>query len=174
VWGTCGTRFSRPGRPIHSETGSSYISAVVVYWPIVSKFGTQADFDLYWRFTSPKSKPEVNLRRRGRRGRHLEKYIWCHNSTSGRSIGMKFCRPTQDGMRTTTKWSESKPEIKIQYGGRLFSETGSSYNSVTYWPIMSKFGIHIRSRWSSISLFAVLCPCVKFRNIFVHHQLVIN
>ena len=29
----------------------------------------------------------------------------------------------------TAKWSKSKPEVKCQYGGRLYFETGSSYIS---------------------------------------------
>jgi len=29
----------------------------------------------------------------------------------------------------TAKWSRSKPEVKFQYGGRLFFQTGSCYIS---------------------------------------------
>jgi len=38
-------------------------------------------------------------------------------------------------------WSDCKPEVKFQHGGRLFSETGSSNNSAVGWDISSKFGI---------------------------------
>jgi len=37
--------------------------------------------------------------------------------------------PMQNEMPMTTDRSESKPEVEFQYGGRSFSETGSSYNS---------------------------------------------
>jgi len=30
------------------------------------------------------------------------------------------------------KWSNAEPEVKIQYGGRAFSETGSSSNLAIY------------------------------------------
>ena len=43
------------------------------------------------------------------------------------------------------KWhadDKSKPEVEFQYGGRSFSETGSSYNSAVDWGIFTKFGTH--------------------------------
>jgi len=44
------------------------------------------------------------------------------------SIPMKFDSPVQNNMPMTTYlyWSKSKPEVKFQYGGRLFPETGTS------------------------------------------------
>jgi len=35
----------------------------------------------------------------------------------------------QNSMQITGKWSRSKPEVKFQYGGQLFSKNGSSYIS---------------------------------------------
>jgi len=43
---------------------------------------------------------------------------------------MKFGRPTQNGMPMTTKWSELKPEVKIQCDVRLFSKTGHGQNKI--------------------------------------------
>ena len=39
------------------------------------------------------------------------------------------------------KWSRSKPEVKFQYGGRLYFETGSSYISSANGAILKKFGL---------------------------------
>ena len=39
--------------------------------------------------------------------------------------------------------SKSKREIEFQYGGRPFSETGSSFTSAVNWSISSKFGRQI-------------------------------
>jgi len=36
--------------------------------------------------------------------------------------------------------SKSKPEAQFQYGGRPFSETGSSFILAVDWDISSKFG----------------------------------
>ena len=41
------------------------------------------------------------------------------------------------------KGSKSKWEVEFQYGGRLFSETGSSNISAVDWDIWSKFGMLI-------------------------------
>jgi len=46
-------------------------------------------------------------------------------------------------MPTTTRRSKSKPAVKFQYGGRPFSESGSSFNSAVDWDISSKFGMQI-------------------------------
>jgi len=43
-------------------------------------------------------------------------------------------------LRMKMKWSESEPEVEIQYGRRLFSETGNSYIPAIDWPINSKIG----------------------------------
>ena len=50
-----------------------------------------------------------------------------HNSTGDRLITTKFDRQMQNDMPMTIHRSKSKPEIKFQYGGRPFSETGSSF-----------------------------------------------
>ena len=42
-----------------------------------------------------------------------------------------------------TRRSKSKPEVKFQYGGHPFSETGSTFNSAVDWDISSKFGMHM-------------------------------
>jgi len=46
-------------------------------------------------------------------------------------------------MPMTTHASKSKPEIEFQYGGRPFSEIGSSFISAVDWNISSKFGRQI-------------------------------
>jgi len=53
---------------------------------------------------------------------------------------MKFDVPMQNEMPITTDASKLKPEVEFQYGGRSFSETGSSYNSDMDWDIFTKFG----------------------------------
>jgi len=40
----------------------------------------------------------------------------------------------------TTRKSKLKPKVEYQYGGRQFSQTGSSFISVVDWDISSKFG----------------------------------
>jgi len=49
----------------------------------------------------------------------------------------------QNDTPITAKWSRSKPEVKFQYGGRLYFEHGSSYISATYGDISTKFGLPI-------------------------------
>jgi len=49
----------------------------------------------------------------------------------------------QNDTPITAKWSRSKPEVEIQYGGRLYFETGSSYISAADWDISTKFGLLI-------------------------------
>ena len=39
--------------------------------------------------------------------------------------------------------SNFKPEVEFQYGGHLFSETGSSNISTVDWDILSEFGMAI-------------------------------
>jgi len=53
---------------------------------------------------------------------------------------MKFGMPTQNEMLMTTGRLKLKPEVKFQYGGRSFSETGNSYNSAVESAIFTKFG----------------------------------
>ena len=70
--------------------------------------------------------PEVDLRLYGR---HLKK-IDMTNSAANRPITTKLGTHLQNDMPMTTHRSKSKPEVKFQYGGRPFSETGSSFNCV--------------------------------------------
>jgi len=130
-------KFQYGGRPF-SKTGSSFIS--VMDWDISSKFGMQIHFHLLKQIPSLIVNLEVHFRLYGR---HLEKSIWRHNSADNRPITTKFRRQMQNGMPMTIHRSKSKPEIKFQYGGRPFSETGSSYISVVNWDISSKFGMQI-------------------------------
>ena len=44
-------------------------------------------------------------------------------------IPMKFGTLMENQMSMTVKRSKSKPEVEFQYGGCLFSETGSSNTS---------------------------------------------
>jgi len=73
----------------------------------------------------------------------LKKCIWRHNSADDHRITTKYGRQMQNGMLMTIHRSKSKPEIEFQYGGPLFSETGSSYISAVDWDISSKFGMQI-------------------------------
>ena len=41
------------------------------------------------------------------------------------------------------KWLKMKPEVEFQYGGRLFFQTGSSYNSAVNCGMWMKFGLLI-------------------------------
>jgi len=63
------------------------------------------------------------------------KSIWRHISAVDVSV--------QNNTPITAKWSRSKPEVKFQYGGRLFFKTGSSYISAANWDISTKFGLPI-------------------------------
>jgi len=49
----------------------------------------------------------------------------------------------QNDMPMTTHTSKSKPEIECQYGGRPFSEIGSSFILAVDWDMSSKFGMQI-------------------------------
>ena len=49
----------------------------------------------------------------------------------------------QNGMPVTTHRSKTKLEVKFQYGGRPFSENGSSFISAGDWDISPKFGMQI-------------------------------
>ena len=53
-----------------------------------------------------------------------------------------FCRNSSTYHQTfSPSWSKS--EVKFQYGGRLYFETGSSYISAAIWDISTKFGLLI-------------------------------
>ena len=62
------------------------------------------------------------------------------NSAADDPISMKFGVPMENHM-PIAKRSKSQPEVEFQYGGRLFSETGSSNTSAVDWDIWSKFGM---------------------------------
>jgi len=49
----------------------------------------------------------------------------------------------RNNMQITPNWSRSKLEVKFQYGGHLYFETGSSYISAAIWDISTKFGLLI-------------------------------
>jgi len=44
---------------------------------------------------------------------------------------------------TAVMWSKSKPKVELQYGGRLFFDSGNSYISAADWAITTKFGLLI-------------------------------
>ena len=56
---------------------------------------------------------------------------------------MKFGVPMENHMLKAVKRSKSKPEVELQYDGRLFLETGNSNISAVVWDIWSKFGMLI-------------------------------
>jgi len=64
------------GGRLYFETGNSYISAA--NGDISTRFGLLIDFDLLKAVTSANTKPEVVF---SGCGRHLDKWIWRHNST---------------------------------------------------------------------------------------------
>jgi len=90
---------------------------------VSSKFGMHIQFHILKQIPSLNLNPEVDF---CLYGRHLKKSIWCHNSAAERAITMKFGRQMENEMPMTTHTSKSKPEVEFQYGGRTFSETGSS------------------------------------------------
>jgi len=83
----------------------------------------QVDFHLPKRVPSLKPKLDVDFRLYGR---HHDRR---HNSAADRPIKIKFGKLMQNNMQMTINRSKSKPEVEFQYGGRLFSETGSSFIS---------------------------------------------
>jgi len=116
----------------------------------------QINFHFLKRMQSIKQKLEVAF---GLCVRHLKKSIWRHNSSGDRLIETKFGTLTQNHMpmnTQTTHRSKSKQEIEFQYGGRPFSQNGSSFRSTVDWDIWSKFGmqmaIHNFERMQSLNL----------------------
>jgi len=77
------------------------------------------------------------------RGRHIQKWISRHISAVGAPIWTKFGSLMQNNMQITANWSRSKPEVVLQYGGRLYFEIGSSYISAANGGISMKFGLMI-------------------------------
>jgi len=55
------------------------------------------------------------------------KSIWRHISAVGGPIWTTFGNLMQNNTPITVKWLRSKPEVKFQYGGRLFFQTRSTY-----------------------------------------------
>jgi len=53
-------------------------------------------------------------------------------TAANRRIPTKFGRDMQNDTAITAHWSKSKPEVEFQYGGLLFSETGSSFISIVH------------------------------------------
>ena len=147
------------GRPF-SKTGSSFISAMD--WGISSKFGMQIEFHILKQILSLNQNPEVHFRLYGR---HLEKSIWRHYSAEGRPITTKFGRQMQSDMPLTIHGWKSKLEIEFQYGGRPFSETGSSYVSLSAvdWVMSSKFGMQIHFHLLKHIPSLIVNPEVHFR-----------
>jgi len=66
-------------------------------------------------------------------------------SSSISSIQIRSRRNAKDQLTTTTRtsWVIYHFWYQIQYGGRLLSETGSSFISAVNWRISTKFGMHI-------------------------------
>jgi len=93
-------------------------------WDISSKFGMQIDYGLPKQIPSLNLNPEVVFRLYGR---HIVKSIWRHNSAADRPIIMKFGKQIQNIMSITIYFRQNRQETKFQYGGRLFSETGSNF-----------------------------------------------
>jgi len=62
----------------------------------------------------------------------------------------KFDRLMQNDVLMNINRSKSKPEAQFQYGGRPFSETGSSFILAVDWDISSKLGkqmnVHLLKR----------------------------
>jgi len=98
------------------------------------------DFHLHKQLPSPKPNPEVDF---WLYDRYLEKMIWRHNFAADSPITTKFDRMVQNDFPKTINRSKSKLEVQFQYGGRPFSETGSSFILAVDWDISSKFGVQI-------------------------------
>ena len=146
-----------------SEPESSFTSAV--HWDISSKFGMQVVIHLLNQVLSLNLNPEVHF---WLHDRHLEKSIWRHNPAMDPLITTKFGRQKQNHMPMTKHRSKSKSQLKFQYGGRRFSETGSSFIWTVDWDISSKFGMqvdfHHFERMQSLNLNSE----VDFRLYFRH------
>jgi len=82
------------------------------------------DFHHPKQVPSPKPNPEVDF---ALYGRHLEKSLRGHNFAADSLITTKFEMLVQNDLPMTRNRSKSKPEVQFQYGGRPFSETGSSF-----------------------------------------------
>ena len=124
------------GGRLFSETAVEIIISAMV-WGTSSKFGKPIALDLLKYKTWANQKSEVDLQRYGR---HLVKPIDFITPIGDHSICIQFGRPMYANDK---KRSKSTPKVKLQYGGRLFSEAGSSNISAVDWDIWSKFGMPI-------------------------------
>ena len=59
----------------------------------------------------------------------------------------------QNNMQITAKWAISKPEVKFQYGGRLYFETGSTYILAANEGILMKFGLLMTLPWTTVTMY---------------------
>jgi len=67
----------------------------------------------------------------------------------GAPIWTKFRRLMHNNMQITANWSRSKPEVELQYGGRLYFETGSSYISAAKGHIFKATMVKVRKLYLS-------------------------
>ena len=120
---------------------------------ISSKFGMQIVIHLLKQVSSLNLNPEVDL---WLHGRHLKKSIWRHNPAMDSLTITKFGRLKQNHMLSTKRRSKSKSEVKFQYGGPPFSETGSSFILAVDWDISLKFGrqivFHLLKQMQSLTM----------------------
>ena len=134
-----------------SETGSSLISAVD--WDISSKSGMRRDFYHLKQILSLNPYPEVDYRLYGR---HLKNR---YDVITPPTIILL--------LRNLAGFGRIN---QVQYGGRLFAETGSSFISAVDWGISSKFGrqinLHLLKQMPSLNL----SPQVHFRLYSRHFQ----
>jgi len=71
------------------------------------------------------------------------KLIWRHIFAMNGPMVMKFDNLMQSNMATAVTRLMSKPEVELQHGERLFSQTGSSYISAVGRDMSTKFGLQI-------------------------------
>ena len=121
---------------------------------ISSKFGMQIVIHLLKQVPSLNLNPEVDFRLYGR---HFAKSMWRHNPALDRLIMTQFgWWLKQNHMPRSKHRSKSKSEVKFQYGGSPFSETGSSFISAVDWDISLKFGtqtdLHLLKRMQSLAV----------------------
>jgi len=113
-----------------------------------TKFGLLIDFDLLKAAISTSAKPEIVF---SVRGRHLDKAIWSYIFAVA-PIWTKFGRLMQNRIQITRKWSRLEPEVKFQYGGRLFFQTRSRYISAINWYMLTIDVDEICFFWTEFNL----------------------
>ena len=89
------------------------------------------------------------------------KSTWRHFSAVGSAIWMKFGRLVQNNMPTVVIRSKSKPGVELQYGERLFFQTGNSHISAADWDVPTKFGLLIETDIRKTATSPDLKPGVK-------------